>query len=148
MAGQSNVWEYHSLGCFHFRVGRGKSVLCLPYHSDFCFLKVGGEGNENRWLKLGPGDSLWLHLGFLDPSCLSKPQIGFLVLLVVTGFESSWDLHNPECCPQRNVLEFQRRDIFRRGTKPLSIIKSGVLVNFFLSLNFFPSFFSFPNKYT
>lgn len=22
------------------------------------FLKVGGEGNENHWLKLGPGDSL------------------------------------------------------------------------------------------
>lgn len=54
------------------------------------FFKVGGDGNENHWLKLGPGDSLRLHLviAFIYPNCLSKPQIGFIVLLVVTGLES------------------------------------------------------------
>lgn len=73
------------------RFERGKSTLCLLLPLQY-FLKVGGEGNENHWLKLGPGDSLWLHLitVFLYPNCLSKPQIGLIiVLLVVAGLESS-----------------------------------------------------------
>lgn len=56
--------------------------------------KVSGKGNENSWLKLGLRDSLWFHFLtiFLYPTSLSKPDTGFVVLIVVSGFESSFKI--------------------------------------------------------
>lgn len=131
---------------FQGRKGKVRFLFTLPL---WFFLKANGEENENHWLKLGPGDSLWLHLVtvFLYPRCLSKPQISFIVLLVVTGFESFQDLHNSQWCPQRNILEFQRRYILRWGNDPpppqlnhkiLSFIQLFLIFEFFP----FPFFFS------
>ena len=86
---------------FQGRKGKINFVIYF-YHSNFFLKKVGGKGNENNWLKLGFGDSLWFHFLtiFLYPTSLSKPQTGFVVLLVVTGFERSVHLHNSQWCLQ------------------------------------------------
>lgn len=73
MVKYSNVWEYHTFGYFYFRVGKEKSIFTFTTPIWKKKKKIDGKGNENNWLKLGLGDSLWFHFIFLYPTSLSKP---------------------------------------------------------------------------